>query len=59
MLTNYETFSIWLKGDRNSVTENDTLKGTFNGNTNGFAHDTVIRRPDYEENELLSQSFIE
>ncbi|AJS02168.1 hypothetical protein H822_YJM1444G00121 [Saccharomyces cerevisiae YJM1444] len=55
VLTNYETFSIWLKGDRNSVTENDTLKGTFNGNTNGFAHDTVIRRPDYEENELLSQ----
>ncbi|CAI4061677.1 hypothetical protein SKDZ_07G1200 [Saccharomyces kudriavzevii ZP591] len=55
VLTNYETFSIWLKGDRNSVTENDTLKGTFNGTTNGFAHDTVIRRPDYEENELLSQ----
>lgn len=57
-LKNFNSFKIWLKGSHsrgNSITENESLKGTINGDQYGAVGMLAVRRPSNEEDELLSQ----
>lgn len=57
-LSNYESFKIWLKGSHarvNVITENESLKGTIDGDQYGKVGVLAVRRPSNEEDDLLSQ----
>lgn len=57
-LKNYGSFKTWFKGSHyrtNVITENESLKGTIDGDQYGKLGVLAVRRPSQEEDELLSQ----
>ncbi|QLQ78761.1 hypothetical protein HG537_0B01100 [Torulaspora globosa] len=57
-LSNRRSFKIWLKGNRstsNVVTENESLRGTFDYDQSNALGGLAVRRPSNEEDDLLGQ----